>query len=280
MVIWTKHFTTFVAYSQEAIADITAPVIIPHVNPDPNSSGWNNSDVTVSWDVSDSESAVSSKAGCDSTTINTETDRMVVTCAATSEGGTSSQSVTVKLDKIAPEITADVPAEGYILNSQANVDWTLTDNFSGVDGDTHGTRTVDTNSVGPKSFTVTATDLAGNSVQKTVTYNIVYAFGGFQEPAAKDSKAFNSNSTIPVEFQLTDANGKFVSTAKATLQVDGQDAVSSGKSNDGNSFRYDTADNQYVFNLSAKDTSFGVGAHTLKITLNDGTIHELSIAIK
>ncbi|MEF3691699.1 MAG: hypothetical protein V3574_01415 [Candidatus Moraniibacteriota bacterium] len=61
---------------------------------------------------------------------------------------------------------------------------------------------------------------------------------------------------------------------------DGIEAVSSGSSNDGNKFRYDPINNQYVFNLSLKDISLESGAHTLKIVLGDGTIYDQSVVIK
>jgi hypothetical protein len=106
-----------------------------------------------------------------------------------------------------------------------------------------------------------------------------YIFGGFQNPTAKD-KAFNSNSTVPVKFQLTDSNGKYISDAVANLEVDGEKAVASGNSNDGNEFKYDELADQYVFNLSLKKTSLEAGIHTLKIMLDDGTTYGQDITIK
>lgn len=190
-----------------------------------------------------------------------------------------------KIDKTAPEINISTPENGaeYVLKSAINADWSVADGLSGVDkvnGDLVSGSPIDTSSVGSKEFTVIATDLAGNLNTKTVSYNVIYDFGGFQSPVDKDNETFNSNSTIPIKFQLTDANGNYISDATAKLEVDEKEAVASGGSNDGNKFKYDELDNQYIFNLSVKNTSLGAGAHTLKIMLDDGTTYSLDITIK
>ena len=90
--------------------DDTPPVIVPTVSPGPNGAGWNNSNVTVSWSVSDPESGIASSSGCDTTTLMTETAGTTLTCTATNGAGlSSSASVTVKIDMTAPNApTANV----------------------------------------------------------------------------------------------------------------------------------------------------------------------------
>jgi hypothetical protein len=85
-----------------AAADTTPPVITPNVSGTLGNNGWYTSNVTVSWTVSDPESSVSSSSGCGTTTINTDTTGQTLTCTATSAGGTSSNSVTIKRDATAP----------------------------------------------------------------------------------------------------------------------------------------------------------------------------------
>jgi hypothetical protein len=192
--------------------------------------------------------------------------------------------VTYNTDKTPPEITINKPFDGakYVLNSTVNADWSATDEMSGVDsaiGTADSGNLIDTSSVGSRSFTVTATDKAGNTVTKTVKYNVVYSFGGFQNPTTKD-KSFSVNSTIPVKFQLTDSRGKYISAVVASLKVDDKEAVASGDSNGGDLFKYDATSNQYTFNLSVKNTSLGIGTHTLKIKLDDGTTYSQDIFAK
>ncbi len=88
--------------------DTTPPSIAPTIIGTAGTNGWYTSDVTVSWLVVDTESAVTSSSGCDAVTLSTETTGQTLTCAATSAGGTTSTSVTIKLDKTGPSATLAV----------------------------------------------------------------------------------------------------------------------------------------------------------------------------
>lgn len=272
-------------YFLTPLFDTTAPVITPKINPEPNVAGWNNSETTVTWEVADSDSTIVSKTNCDPQIIDTETDGVEIACSATSYGGTSSSSVTIKLDKIGPEINIASPADGarYILGEIINADWTVLDSLSGLDGTENGTvpsgNPIDTGSVGAKTFTVTASDIAGNISTKIVTYSVEYFFEGLLRPVI-DSKTFRGSSTIPVKFRLKDLSGRYITTAIGRLYVDGSPASSSGRSNVGNYFRYDPSTNEYIFNLSTKVPVLTIGNHELNVTLDDGSTHLATILIK
>jgi hypothetical protein len=356
-----------------APSDDTPPVITPTVDPEPNAAGWNNTDVTVTWSVVDPESPITSTSGCETVTLTEETAGTVLTCTATSEGGTASSSVTIKIDKTKPVITgsrfplpnengwnntdvevsfvcedtgdvqsgiatntvagttlSDEGAGQWVTNTGSCVDvagnvadpvtvsginidktapevtivtpeddgsytfkqmilaeWSVFDGLSGIDtatGTVPSGDPIDTSSLGAKSFTVTATDLAGNSTTVTVNYEVVsYTFGGFGAPLTISLKDFKKMSTIPVKFQLFDTDGNPVSNAIATLEVCKPDlscmnAASSGGSNVDNYFRYDPVKQQYIFNLSTKTLS--LGSNELKVTLDDGTEYSQTITIK
>jgi hypothetical protein len=121
-----------------ATSDNTPPVIIPNVSGTLGNNGWYVSDVTVSWTVSDPESAITSTSGCGPTTISTDNSGTTLTCSATSAGGTSSQSVTIKRDATAPTISAAVspvrPASGWwnISSGAPTVTFTCDDATSGI----------------------------------------------------------------------------------------------------------------------------------------------------
>ena len=85
-------------------SDCTPPVITPNVVGTLGTNGWYVSDVMVSWSVTDPESAIGSQTGCDPTTINMDTAGIMLTCIATSTGGSNSQSVTIKRDATTPSV--------------------------------------------------------------------------------------------------------------------------------------------------------------------------------
>ena len=64
--------------------------------------GWYRSNVTVSWTVVGADST----SGCDTRTLITDTPGTKITCTATSGLDSTSKSVTIKLDKTAPAVSA------------------------------------------------------------------------------------------------------------------------------------------------------------------------------
>ena len=121
----------------------------------------------------------------------------------------------------------------------------------------------------------------------------IYDFGGILPPIKEDeSKAFKLGSTVPVKFQLWDADGEIVTNAKAYIFVEKignaiigeMEAVSTAASTDGNLFRYDPDSEQYIFNLSTKLPLNGVdwstGTWRIRIKLDDGTSKFVDIVLK
>lgn len=115
--------------------DTTPPVITPTASGTQGNNGWYKSDVTVSWSVLDSESAIATQGGCGTTAITTDTSGITFTCSATSGGGTASKSVTIQRDATVPTIAGSVSpaanANGW-RNSAVTVSFTCTDATSGI----------------------------------------------------------------------------------------------------------------------------------------------------
>lgn len=122
------------AYTTTSIFDTTPPSITADINPAPNSDGWNNNEVTVSWNVSDTESTTN-QSGCGSTIINSDTAGTDVICSASSNGGSSSKTVTVKIDKTSPT-QPGIPETITPTNSSLQTwSWSSsTDSGAGVNG--------------------------------------------------------------------------------------------------------------------------------------------------
>jgi len=197
------------------------------------------------------------------------------------------------LDNLPPTISVESPVDGqeYSVGEAVLADWSVTDSESGVASTiatvASGTL-IDTSSIGLKSFTLTATDNAGNTATKTVTYTVSssYTSAGFIQPINNDgSSVFKLGSTVPVKFQLQDTQGNYITSAQATLYVAkvsdniiGTDleAVSTSSATTGNQFRADN--NQYIFNLSTK--SLTAGTWQIKAVLDDGTTLTVLISLR
>jgi hypothetical protein len=109
--------------------DSTAPVIMPTVTGTLGNNGWYTSDVDVSWSVNDPESAVSASMGCETTSVTADTSGITFTCSATSGGGSSNQSVTIKRDTTAPSVLCG-SADGAWHASDVSIACTGSDNVS------------------------------------------------------------------------------------------------------------------------------------------------------
>lgn len=85
--------------------DSTGPVITKIVSGTSGSNGWYTSNVTVSWSVSDLESPVVIDSGCGTQNFTSETPATSSSCTAHSAGGSSSESLPLKIDKTGPSAT-------------------------------------------------------------------------------------------------------------------------------------------------------------------------------
>jgi hypothetical protein len=160
------------------VADATAPVITAIVSPPaPNgSNGWYTSSVTLSWSVVDNESAVTS-APCTGATITADQQATTYTCSATSAGGTSSQSVTIKKDGTGPVVTFG-GSMSYTIDQTVAISCSATDATSGV-----------ASSICPSAsgaaytfqqsntLSASATDVAGNTTPASATFTVTATYG-------------------------------------------------------------------------------------------------------
>ena len=101
-------FLDSVSVKVSYVLDQTPPVIVPSVQCDvEGNNDWCKGTITVDWSVTDPDSAISSSTGCAQSVISTDTPALgtVLTCEATSAGGTDSEMVTVFRDGTVPGIT-------------------------------------------------------------------------------------------------------------------------------------------------------------------------------
>nr|NLI49110.1 choice-of-anchor D domain-containing protein [Propionibacterium sp.] len=187
--------------------DTTPPAIVPSITGTLGLAGWYTTATDVSWTVTDSESGISSSTGCGPTTV-TDTTGQTLTCSATSDGGTSISSVTVKVDTAAPVVTlVGGPADGasYEYGSvPAQPTCTALDATSGVVGPCVVTGWSD--ALGIHTVTGTASDAAGNTGTATATYSVTHdgLLGFFSPIRMGEVNTVKGGSTVPVKFQLWD----------------------------------------------------------------------------
>ncbi len=150
--------------------DSTPPVITPSVSGTLGNNDWFTSNVSISWTVTDEESEVPSQNGCEAQTVTADTSGVTFTCSATSEGGTTSQSVTVKRDATPPNISfssrTPANASGW-NNTNVEVQWSCSDALSGAVAASVN-QTVSTEGLN-QNATGICQDNAGNTASDTQT---------------------------------------------------------------------------------------------------------------
>ncbi|PYE50574.1 PxKF domain-containing protein [Deinococcus yavapaiensis] len=199
--------------------DTTPPLITPSVTGSLGTNGWYRGDVQVTWTVGDAESNVTSSLGCATVNVTSDTGGVSYTCAATSAGGTTSETVTIKRDATPPTLAPIVTPASVLLGATATATPNASDNFSGVSSS--ACDGVNTQSVGVQSVTCSATDGAGNTGTATAAYTVAYNFGGFSSPLADGVlNTTKAGKMTPVKWRLLDAFGAPVtSLASATLTM-------------------------------------------------------------
>ena len=91
--------------------DLTPPIITPVVSGARGNADWFTSAVSVSWQVSDPDSGITSSEGCGPSQLTSDTTGLTLTCTATNRSGVrATASVTLRIDTTPPVITG-LPAE-------------------------------------------------------------------------------------------------------------------------------------------------------------------------
>jgi hypothetical protein len=154
---------------------ISAPTVTPTVTGTVGTNGWYVSLPTkLTWTVLGKPAPV--RSGCGTFTVPDTTGK-TYTCSATNEQGNASVSVTIKKDSVPPEAVIRKPANDatYTLNQHVLASYTCTDKTSGVAsclGTVADGTSVPTSVAGTQTFNVTATDNAGNTTLKSVSYMV------------------------------------------------------------------------------------------------------------
>jgi hypothetical protein len=197
-------------------------------------------------------------------------------------------------DVVPPKISMPSIAETNLLGSPITFTFSAFDDLSGIskvsgtidDVAVENGVTLSNLSAGSHTFAVQAIDRAGNPRIETKIFKVIYNFGGFQPPIKPDgSGVYNLGRTLPVKFNLSDANGNVVTSATAYFQATSVDSglvgttpVILGTSNNdsGNYFR--VSNDQYIYNLNTG--ILGTGTWKLTVSLDDGMTYSITISLR
>ena len=265
--------------------DKTAPVVAyKSASPAANAAGWNNTNVTATFEATDSLSGMGATDAIKTATNTADTtgegtNVSVGSPAFTDRAGNTALANTAtspdfKIDKTKPSVTVtgvsnttytygDVPTPGCDTQDQPGLSGVKTNATVNVTGGNNGFGT----------FTATcsgAVDNADNNqaAPVSVTYGVSATFNGFLQPI--DGHAVNTGKygrTYPIKWQLRDSSGALLSDTTAQLLVGmmsgGQKAVTCGsftllpedaleESTTGStSLRYDATSDQFIYNYKA-----------------------------
>jgi probable HAF family extracellular repeat protein len=215
-----------------------------------------------------------------------------IVCGLTSSFSPFVVAGKLSADIIPPTITISTPAIGavYTLNQSVAASYAATDTGSGVaavKGDVPNGGNIGTAAVGIRTFTVHATDNAGNTTSVTSSYSVAFAFS----PLYDQTRAVRSGAVLPVKLYLGDAHGADVSSSATTVHAVGVARISTnapgaledaGNANPDNNFRFDATlgpTGGYIFNLSTR--GYATGTYSLSFTAGaDPTVHVVQFQVK
>jgi hypothetical protein len=191
-----------------------------------------------------------------------------------------------RVDKKPPEITITAPSSTqYLVNQVVPANYSCTDGGSGVRscvGTVPNGTSIDTKTVGSKTFSVTATDNVSNVSNLSTGYTVSYGICLQYDPTQP-----SGGRSYVISLQICDANGANLSTRGVEVTataVDGNPTLAKplGNLNPGNQFLYGpgTAPGaSYLYNLDTQ--GLAAGAHVLNFTVQgDPIAHTAAFILK
>jgi len=205
--------------------DQTPPAITAVRTPPLNANASNNTPVTVSFQCSDNMSGLAAGSPPAPTILSTQGAGQSVSGDCQDLAGNSSTATVggINIDETPPTIAITSPANGatYSANQGINAAYACTDSLSGLAscvGTVPSGSKIDTTPSGTtttKTFTVNATDLAGNPASQLVSYRVschdvalaispsTGSRGSIVKVTGTIKSCMNAAQTVSVKFTLT-----------------------------------------------------------------------------
>jgi len=177
--------------------DTTAPAVVSNPSTNPNENGWYNGDTTVAFDCSDALSGIDTCS--DPVTLSEGAGQIVAGTAVDKAGNSSLTSMSVDIDKTAPNISYSL-SQSPNANGWNSTDVTVTfDCNDALSGVTSCTDPITLTEEGIYVVTGTAVDNAGNIVSINVEVQIDKASPVVGDPVwSANPSALGSNTTLTV----------------------------------------------------------------------------------
>jgi hypothetical protein len=216
----------------------------------------------------------------------------VITASATDAAGNASAlsgSQSVVIETVGPTVSIGSPTANaiYQLHGQSAANFSCADSGTGVAscvGTVPSGSYIDTSSVGVKTFTVTATDLAGNVTIKRVSYRVTYRIC-IDTQVQKGTWKSGSGLVVSVTLRLCDATGNNVSGAavhRTALDLVSSDATGSLQSlaaAPDTDFVYVQSTNSYRYNVDTAGMADGTWNLAFAVD-GDPVAHSLSFKVR
>jgi hypothetical protein len=192
------------------------------------------------------------------------------------------------VDRRPPRVIIQSPFEGhdYSLGSAWSVNYYCwspgTIHIVSCEGPVPNGDLLDTASVGPHVFAVTATDANGKTTTASVPYRVIYLFHGFDPPVDTGSNldGVRAGDNIAVKFSLDGDHGLGVVTKTTWQAATCGDWIPTGAANpvDGK-LTYSASVDRYK-EVVATSTSWRGSCRFLRLYLDDGTTPEVRVHFK
>jgi hypothetical protein len=271
----------------EISVDRSAPTIaFVSRTPAANGFGWNNESVSVTWSCTDQIGLSGVVAGEAVDTVDEEGAGQVATgtCEDRAGNAASASKDGISIDTTKPSITIAAPANGqsYRWNMPVAASFSCSDGLSGSAscvGDVAAGINFVALPVGTKSFSVAASDRAGNTATFTSLYTVIYDFLGLFQPIDMGPNVLNSvkaGSAVPVKFKLGGNAGMnifqtgspssvgIVCSSSAVI-----DALEETLAASTSGLQYDATADQYVYVWKTSST-WANSCRQLRVVLGDG----------
>jgi len=286
--------------------DTTAPIVTVTANlgtangPIYQANTWTNQSVVVTVACTDALSGV--KTGSiqgNNAYVAQGTYAVSGSCMDNAGNSGTASFGNVEIDTTTPAVMITSPlAQTYLLNQQITPSFTCGDNSGGDTTTCTATPSASpytASAVGPATFNLQGTDQAGNTSSASVSYLVIYNFTGFQaplqsavmlnlfnsqtSPQPSDSGSFTIGTTIPIAWQMQDANSAYISdlTTITSIVAIPNPACAGAVSAAGTTlynattgqaaFSYVSATNNFLFNWNT--TGATAGCYNLVVTTND-----------